>query len=387
LLKQRIKVRTFAEWNETGPGFFEADLVAHCGDQAIGPFINSLVMTDIATGWTEFVPLLRKSDADVIAGLEAIRSILPVPLLGLDTDNGCEFINYELLSYCEKEKITFTRSRAYKKNDQAHIEQKNGSVVRRVVGYDRYEGVESLLRLLNLYRVLRLYVNFFQPSCKLAAKTRVGSRTKKIYDTAKTPYQRIIESERVNKDTKQKLAELRNALDPVDLFEQLGTLQEVLWQQAVVDPPLREPNVQGIQKREQAACSEYLGSKPQAENKILSLKPITKYKRRYNRRVQHSWRTRKDPLEGTYEYARLVFSLEPQITSTDLLVRLREKFPEKISGKELKTLQRRLAKWRREAMSMQISTYEADAKYDDLPFHDSLRNLTEKALNIVVDSR
>jgi hypothetical protein len=154
--------RTFSDWNDATPGFFEADLVAHCGGRVDGPFVNSLVITDIASGWTEFVPLLRKSDADVIAGLDAIRSVLPMPLVGLDTDNGCEFIINQLLDYCERNCATFTRSRAYKKNDQAHIEQKNGSIIRRIVGYDRYEGVDSVSALLKLYPVLRLYVNFFQ---------------------------------------------------------------------------------------------------------------------------------------------------------------------------------------------------------------------------------
>ncbi len=152
LLKQRIKIRTFADWSETAPGFFEADLVAHCGDRAEGAFLNTLVTTDIPTGWTEFVPLLRKCDSDVIAGLNTIRSVLPVLMLGLDTDNGCEFINYELLKYCEEEKITFTRLRAYKKNDQAHVGQKNGAVIRRIVGYERFEGVDGVMKLLSLYR-------------------------------------------------------------------------------------------------------------------------------------------------------------------------------------------------------------------------------------------
>jgi hypothetical protein len=143
LLKHKIAVRMFSDWNELVPGFMEADLVAHCGDRAEGAFLNTLVLTDIATGWTECLALLRRSEADVSAAIHAVRQCLPFPLLGLDTDNGGEFINYELLRYCEKEKITFTRSRAYRKNDQAHVEEKNGSVVRRLVGYDRYEGMDA----------------------------------------------------------------------------------------------------------------------------------------------------------------------------------------------------------------------------------------------------
>jgi hypothetical protein len=137
LLKHQIPIRTFFDWNDLAPGFMEADLVAHCGEKAEGAYLNTLTMTDIATGWTECLALIRRSEADVSAGIHAVSERLPFPLLGLDTDNGGEFINYDLLHYCEKEKITFTRSRAYRKNDQAHVEEKNGSVVRRLVGYDR----------------------------------------------------------------------------------------------------------------------------------------------------------------------------------------------------------------------------------------------------------
>jgi len=118
-------------------------LVAHCADNASGSFLHTLTLTDIATGWTECVALLHRSEADVTGALGQVRKALPFPLLGLDTDNGGEFINHEMLRYCEREKITFTRARTYKKNDQAHVEHKNGSVVRRLVGYDRYEGVQA----------------------------------------------------------------------------------------------------------------------------------------------------------------------------------------------------------------------------------------------------
>ncbi len=142
LLKKQIPIRTFADWSDVTPGFVEADLVAHCGDRASGSFLHTRTLTDISTGWIECVPLLRRSDADVRKALEGIRNVLPFPLLGLDTDNGSEFINHELMKFCESECITFTRALAYRKNDQAHVEEKNGSVVRRTVGYDRFEGLE-----------------------------------------------------------------------------------------------------------------------------------------------------------------------------------------------------------------------------------------------------
>lgn len=347
LLKQRIKIRTFAEWDEVGPGFFEGDLVAHCGDHVDGSFLNTLVLTDIASCWTEFVPLMRKCDADVTAAINAIRAVLPIVLLGVDTDNGSEFINEELFNYCEREKITFTRSRPYKKNDQAHVEQKNGSVIRRTVGYDRFEGVESWHCLMNLYRVLRLYVNFFQPSCKLLKKVRTGSRVSKKYDKARTPYQRLLESALVSPENKRKLTELYNCLDPVVLFDQIGSLQQKLLATAM-----------DCMEAERCSGNEPLLHKTEDEPlptaHLSSLKPIRTLKRGYRKRAPHNWRTRKDPLEGAYDVAREVFLDDNSITGAELLNRLQERFPDKFNGPELKTVQRRLAVWRRQQLSEQF---------------------------------
>jgi len=143
LIKKQIQVRMFRDWDNAIPGFVEADLVAHCGDNVGGSFLNTLVLTDIASTWTECLPLLKRGGAEVIGALKAVQNLLPFYLLGLDTDNGSEFINYELLGFCQEQKITFTRSRAYRKNDQAHVEEKNGSIVRKLIGYDRYEGEEA----------------------------------------------------------------------------------------------------------------------------------------------------------------------------------------------------------------------------------------------------
>lgn len=374
LLKQRIKVRTFADWNDTGPGFFEGDLVAHCGDRAEGSFLNSLVVTDVATGWTESVPLIRKCDSDVIAGLETIREVLPMPLLGLDTDNGSEFINNELLAYCEREKITFTRSRAYKKNDQAHIEQKNGSVVRRIVGYDRFEGNEAATAILNLYKVLRLYVNFFQPSTKLLKKTRVGSRTIKSYDEARTPYQRLLDSKYTSSTTKTKLRELYSTLDPVLLFDQLGQLQKALWQEATIDAPQ-----QSVVEIKRADTVTKAPPPVIVKPSLKALKPLRKSKRAYRVAVPHTWRTRKDPLDGTNDYAYLLFQLHPDITSSELFHKLREKYPEKFAGGELKTVQRRLSLWRRQAM--RITTLADDTECGANAYQIQTSALAAKALN------
>ncbi len=185
LLEHQVPVRTFADWDDLAPGFVEADLVAHCDTSTHGASLNTLVLTDVSTGWTECLALAFRGQETVLSALGQARQLLPFPLLGLDTDNGGEFLNSELLRYCRTEKITFTRCRPYKKNDQCHVEQKNGSIVRRIVGYDRYEGGEACRSLATLYGVLRLYTNYFQPSLKLISKERAGSRVTKRYDRAR----------------------------------------------------------------------------------------------------------------------------------------------------------------------------------------------------------
>jgi uncharacterized protein YueI len=192
LLKDAIPVRTWAEWNETKPGFLELDLVAHCGDTTAGVYLNTLTATDIATGWTECLALAHKTQEAVSKAIGELRDRLPFPLLGIDSDNGSEFINDTLYRYCLAEQITFTRSRPYRKNDQAHVEQKNWSVVRHTVGYDRWESAEELALLADLYTDLRLYVNYFQPVLKLVGKEQVDGKTVKRYDQATTPFRRVL---------------------------------------------------------------------------------------------------------------------------------------------------------------------------------------------------
>jgi hypothetical protein len=207
LFKHQIQVRTFADWNDVTPGFLEADLVAHCGGNTNGAFLNTLTLTDITTGWTECLPLLRKRAGDVIIGLKLAQEMLPFPLLGVDTDNGSEFINHDLMDFCEKNKMTFTRSRAYRKNDQTHVEEKNGSIVRRIIGYDRFEGRAAWEALSEMYRVLSVYVNFFQPSLKLLSKERNGAKVSEKYDAAKTPHQRVVAAKIVDQRIKDAKSE------------------------------------------------------------------------------------------------------------------------------------------------------------------------------------
>ena len=215
LLKQQIPIRTFEEWEETRPGFLEADLVAHCGTDIEGGYLYTLTLTDIATGWTECLPLVHRSQEAVLAALQRARTLFPFPILGIDTDNGGEFINEVMVAYCEQEQITFTRGRPYQKRDQCFVEQKNGAIVRQVVGYDRLVGEHAYRQLTELYRALRLYVNCFQPSMKLLAKQRDGKKVRCVYDAAKTPLQRLLLAGILPAQKQQELTEVAQALDPL----------------------------------------------------------------------------------------------------------------------------------------------------------------------------
>jgi hypothetical protein len=229
LLKNLIPIRTFTEWDEERPGFLEIDLVAHCGNTVEGQFLCTLTCTDLCTGWTEVIGLLHRSQEAVSEALRQVRQRLPFPLLGIDSDNGGEFINDLLYRYCVDEEITFTRSRPYQKNDQAHVEQKNWSVVRHTVGYDRWETEQELALLESIYEDLRLYINFFQPSLKLIARERIGNKTIKRYDTAKTPYQRVLERKDISLDAKARLVHLYVQLNPAELRRRIDQKIARLW--------------------------------------------------------------------------------------------------------------------------------------------------------------
>jgi hypothetical protein len=191
LLKSQIPIRT-DNWDVSVPGYLEIDLVSHCGPSASGEFIYSLNVTDIHTGWTETRAVLGKGERGVVAALEEIRSVLAFRILAIDSDNGSEFINYHLVRWCAKREIKFTRSRPYKKNDNAHIEQKNWTHVRRVFGWERFDTAGQCAAMNALYRgPLRHMQNFFQPCVKLIEKTRVGSKVRRRYDAAQTPLDRL----------------------------------------------------------------------------------------------------------------------------------------------------------------------------------------------------
>lgn len=234
LLKSQIPVRPHDAWEDgLEPGYLEADLVAHCGQTVAGKYNNTLTATDIASGWTELVGL--KSKDHTLRGLLEATARFPFPVKGLDTDNGTEFINFPTYTWCRAENVKFTRGRESKKNDQAHVEEKNGSIVRRVVGYDRYEGTRSCALLNELYASVRLYFNYFQPCMKLVSKERIGGKVRKKYDRAQTPHERLLKSA-VSPEIKQVIDDEYELLDPQALLERIEVLQGRLWATAIAMP-------------------------------------------------------------------------------------------------------------------------------------------------------
>jgi len=229
LLKNLIPIRTFTAWDEERPGFMEIDLVAHCGNSTEGQYLNTLTCTDISTGWTDVTALSHRSQEAVSEAIHLMRPRLPFPLLGIDSDNGSEFINDLLYRYSLDQQITFTRSRPYRKNDQAHVEQKNWSVVRHVVGYDRWETQQECTLLEGIYGDLRPYINFFQPSFKLIGKEPIDNKTIKRYDPAKTPYQRVLERQDVSLPAKARLMNLYLQLNPAELRRSIDLKTAKLW--------------------------------------------------------------------------------------------------------------------------------------------------------------
>lgn len=241
LLKNAIPIRTFADWEENRPGFLEIDLVAHCGESVDAFYLNTLSAVDVFSGWSECVPVWGKGQVRVRTALHHIRQRLPVDLLGVDSDNGSEFINHCFFTYCAKEKITFTRSRSYKKNDNCHVEQKNGNVVRRLVGYDRYTSKKAFDCLDRLYAGVRLYMNFFQPTMKLWHKTRNGAKVHKVYEKAQTPYQRLLQAGSLSKEKQAELAATYRGLNPVALLKQINGTLDQLWKHAIRPTPTPRP--------------------------------------------------------------------------------------------------------------------------------------------------
>jgi hypothetical protein len=256
LLKNQIPIRTFSEWDDRRPGFVEIDLVGHDGGDARGEFAQTLDVTDVCTGWTETEAVKNKAQVWVFQALQDIRNRLPFDLIGIDSDNGSEFINHHMLRFCSEEKITFTRTRSYRKNDNCFVEQKNYSVVRRAVGYARYDTGEEVNLLNEIYGYLRPYTNFFQPVMKLLEKTRIGSKVSKKYDKPRTPYQRVLESPHVPGDRKEQLRKQYATLNPAALKRTITKLQHKLLKIVSMKETLKKQHG-GINQRNESRLGGY----------------------------------------------------------------------------------------------------------------------------------
>ena len=227
-LNKLIPIRTFFDWDERKPGFFEVDTVANCGISTQGQYICTLTLTDVHSGWTENRALLNKAHRWVKEAIEDVKEKLPFQMKGIDSDNGSEFKNTQLLQWCKSNEVIFTRSRSYKKNDNCFVEQKNDSVVRRIVGYYRFEGETARAVMADLYEQYNALVNFFFPSMKIISKKRIDAKVIKKYDAAKTPYCRLMESSDVSEAVKAELCRRKNRLDLQQLLETTQYLQRNL---------------------------------------------------------------------------------------------------------------------------------------------------------------
>jgi hypothetical protein len=241
-LKHQIPIRTFAEWDDAQPGFLEVDLVAHCGATSAGFYLYTLCAVDVATSWVELQVLWGKNLTRVQGAIQEIRGRLPMPLRGLDTDNGSEFINRPLLYYCYRTGLTFTRSRAYRKNDSAHVEQKNGAIVRALIGHDRFASKRAYAQFARVYRLLRLHINFFQPVQRLQAKTREGAVVHRVFDRAQTPFQRLCGSGILPPERRRDLEALYMTLNPLQLRRDIDAALTDLWRMATPEPVVALPS-------------------------------------------------------------------------------------------------------------------------------------------------
>jgi hypothetical protein len=332
-ISKQIPIRTFADWGQPNPGHFEIDFVVHCGESMTGSYIHTLVATDVCSGWTEFVPLIAREQSLVVEGLEVIIRQIPFSMLGIDSDNDGAFINDTLLIFCKQHKIEFTRSRAYHKNDQAWIEQKNGAIIRRMVGYERFSGMIAGQALAHLYHWVRLYVNYFQPSFKLLSKMRDGARIKKSYDQPATPCERLLRHPAIDEAIKEKLRSQRTPLDPVELLHRIRQSQAALAALASADSSPQGPARESL--------AQFLSQLP----RLWQAGEVRPTHRAHSMEPRH-WRTRKDPFDAVWYDVLRWLQNEPDITAKTLFERLQQEHLGRFPNGQLRTLQRRVRDWR-----------------------------------------
>lgn len=348
-IRREVPIRTFNDWKSPPPGFCEVDMVAHGGTSVAGSFIQTLTMVDVATGWTECLPLVTRDGSFVVEAMKYAQSLFPWLLRGVDFDNDSAFMNDTVVPWCREQKLEVTRSRAYKKNDQAFVEQKNGAVVRRLMGYGRFDGVDTAGVMTRLYAAARLYINFFQPSFKLKEKRREGAKVIKRYHAPSTPYERALAHPKLPAPVKQRLRDQYRTLNPVALLAEIRAAQEELGNR--VDR--RAGNARGQQRAgngtalqplqlpDTVAFAKTLGTTIEAgDPRATHRRP----KRRYRTRVRMP--SKLDPHVATIEGW---LAAEPKLTALTIVDRLSEKHPEQFGTKQHSIAQRLLKALRKKA--------------------------------------
>jgi hypothetical protein len=338
-VRRSVPVRTFGDWGDPPPGYAEVDFVAHSGASASGSFVQTMVLTDIATGWTECVPVLLRESSLVIAALEQARALFPFPLLGVDFDNDSAFMNELVVSWCRGQGLEVTRARAYRKNDQAWVEQKNGAVVRRLVGYGRFEGMDATAALVRLYAAARLHGNLFQPSFKLREKTRIGARVIKRYHTPAPPGDRVLAHASVAEADKVRLRAALAAADPVLLLAEIRAAQEDLGRKVDRRGLGRVPEKPIVVDLQRFAASLKTAwrageTRPTHRRPYRRRKPIPK---------------RASMLEPFEAQIREWLEAEPALPAATVLQRLMAGHPTRFTEKHLRTVQRAVKAWRTQA--------------------------------------
>lgn len=351
-VRRRVPVRTFKGWDDhSDPGWLEIDLVAHCGGRMEGRFLWTLMATDIATGWSESLPILMRDGAVVITALQLIRRQLPFPLRGIDADNDPVFMNQLMEAWCDSpgQQIMLTRSRAYKSNDQAWVEQKNGMLVRRVVGYQRLVSLEAAQVLGELYGALRLFTNLFQPSFKLKSSERDGGRIKRQHHPPRTPLQRLLATGQVSEERADQLRQLQCGSDPLALLETIRRCQGQLAMLASGE--------QGSGLGPGAAVADRTQESRSLEVFLADLQTLwqSSQPRRRKPRTRTGKRTRPDPFEADVALIEGWLQEEPLLGSRELMERLVAHDPQRYSERQMRTLQRRLRSHRLRRIELEMA--------------------------------
>jgi hypothetical protein len=370
-VRRRVPVRTFKGWDDhSDPGWLEIDLVAHCGGRMEGRFLWTLVATDIATGWSESLPIVMRDGAVVLTALQLIRRQLPFPLRGIDADNDPVFMNQLMEAWCDRpgQEIVLTRSRAYQSNDQAWVghpresrgrsprdslgtpvEQKNGMLVRRVVGYQRLVSLDAAQVLGELYGALRLFTNLFQPSFKLKSSERDGGRIKRQHHPPRTPLQRLLATGQMSEERADQLRELQRGSDPLVLLETIRRCQGRLAVLASGEQGtgLGPGAAVGDRTQESRSLEVFLGD---LQTLWQSSQP-----RRRKPRTRTGKRTRPDPFEADVALIEGWLQEEPLLGSRGLMERLVAHNPQHYSERQMRTLQRRLRSYRLQRIELEMA--------------------------------